>query len=263
MARGRFISKEIAIDKKVNSLSTPWSMLAFTWLLTHTDGYGRVYGDPAVVRSIVFPRRPDITVDEVEEFIKEWNSLGLINWYEVDDEMYIEFPNFSKHQVGLRIEKEGKSNIPPNPDNPAPNPENPEKPPENGGQIPDKGGKGTPEVEGNARELEGEFQGNVVVPNGDCGDLIEEFCTITGKEYPQGRKAETDWDYPLSQLKIKGATTGDVRTAIQELDAKNYPIVSPKSIVTACELVMGRRSRKTGESRRMDSNGQFAEYINH
>lgn len=115
MARGRFISKEITIDKKVNSLSDAYSMLAFTWLLTHADGYGRTYGDPAIVKSVIFPRRPEVSVEMVESYINEWHDLGLVNLYEVDDDQYIEFPNFGKHQVGLRIDKEAKSNIPANP----------------------------------------------------------------------------------------------------------------------------------------------------
>lgn len=115
MARGRFISKEISIDKKVNSLSSPWSMLAFTWLLTHADREGRTYGDPIIVRSVVFPRQESISLQDIESYIKEWVEVGLVNWYEVDGEMYIEFPNFDKHQVGLRKDKEPLSTIPQNP----------------------------------------------------------------------------------------------------------------------------------------------------
>lgn len=113
MARGRFISKEICVDKKVNNLSSPWSMLAFTWLLCHADAQGRTYGDPAIVKSLVFPRRDgEITTDQVESFIEEWNDCGLINWYEVNGDKYIEFPNFEKHQIGLRKNREPASIIP-------------------------------------------------------------------------------------------------------------------------------------------------------
>lgn len=115
MARGRFISKEVSIDKKVNSLSSPWSMLGFTWLLTHADREGRTHGDPELVKSMIFARQQDISIADVEGFIREWNTVGLVNWYEVDGEMYIEFPNFDKHQVGLRKDKEPASTIPPNP----------------------------------------------------------------------------------------------------------------------------------------------------
>ena len=57
MPRGRFISKEITLDKKVNNLADDTSRLAFTWLITFADCEGRTPGDPAVVRSLLFARR--------------------------------------------------------------------------------------------------------------------------------------------------------------------------------------------------------------
>jgi len=83
--------------------------------------------------------------------------------------------------------------------------------------------------------------------DGDCGELITEFVAITGIEYPRGRKAEVEWDAPLSALKVQGLTVADMRMAIQELDGKKYPILSPKSIYNACDLVMKRRKRKTAD----------------
>jgi len=112
MAKGRFISKEISLDKRVNSLSDSTSMLGFTWLIPHLDCEGRTYGDPAIVKSLIFPRRPDITAEVVEDYIQEWAAAGLIILYEADDDIYIQFPNFDKHQVGLRKDREPASSIP-------------------------------------------------------------------------------------------------------------------------------------------------------
>ena len=114
MAKGRFISKEICLDKKVNSLSDGYSMVGFTWLITHADCEGRIYGDPAIVKSLIFPRLLNITVEMVAGYIQEWEDAGLIKTYEVNDDKYIEFPNFGKHQVGLRKERESPSTIPSN-----------------------------------------------------------------------------------------------------------------------------------------------------
>jgi len=112
MAKGRFISKEISLDKRVNSLSDSTSMLGFTWLITHLDCEGRTYGDPAIVKSLIFPRRTDITVEMVKGYIQDWLNAGLIILYESDDDLYIQFPNFDKHQVGLRKDREPASSIP-------------------------------------------------------------------------------------------------------------------------------------------------------
>jgi hypothetical protein len=112
VAKGRFVSKEICLDKKVSGLSDGYSMAGFTWLITHTDCEGRIYGDPAIVKSLIFPRRMDVTVEMVAGYIQEWEAAGLITTYEVNDDKYIEFPNFGKHQVGLRKDREPPSHIP-------------------------------------------------------------------------------------------------------------------------------------------------------
>ena len=112
MAKGRFISKEISLDKRVNELSDGFSMVGFTWLITHADREGRTYGDPAIVKSLIFPRRPDITIEMVAGYIQEWANAGLIILYESGGDAYIEFPNFEKHQIGLRKERESPSSIP-------------------------------------------------------------------------------------------------------------------------------------------------------
>ena len=112
MPRGRFISKDICLDKQVNDLSSAESKLAFTWLIPHLDKEGRTYGDPAIVRAMIFPRRTDISVEQMESFIQEWHNVGLIIWYECDDDRYILFPNFDKHQIGLNKDREADSVIP-------------------------------------------------------------------------------------------------------------------------------------------------------
>jgi hypothetical protein len=114
MAKGRFISKEITLDRRVSELSDGYSMVGFTWLITYADCEGRIYGDPAIVKSLLFPRRTDITIEMVAGYIQEWADVGLIILYESDGDLYIEFPNFAKHQVGLRKDREAPSTIPPN-----------------------------------------------------------------------------------------------------------------------------------------------------
>ena len=115
MARGRFISNEIARDKEVNSLSDAWSMLGFERLITFADRDGRVHGDPAVVRSLVFPRNSEITIEQMQSYIQEWTNSELIIWYEAKGDWWICFPNFAKHQVGMRYDREPESQIPPPP----------------------------------------------------------------------------------------------------------------------------------------------------
>lgn len=115
MATGRMIVNAICADKRINQLSDDTSRLAFTWLITFADREGRTYGDPGVVRSMLFPRRQDVSIEQMAAYITEWNALGLVVWYEADGDKWLFFPTFEKNQPGMRKEKEAPSRIPPPP----------------------------------------------------------------------------------------------------------------------------------------------------
>ena len=115
MANGRMINNAITKDVKINRLSDDTSRLAFTWTITFLDRDGRTYGDPAILRSMLFPRRDDITIAQMEAYIQEWHTLGMAVWYEAEGDKFLWFPNFAKNQVGMRPERESASIIPPCP----------------------------------------------------------------------------------------------------------------------------------------------------
>jgi hypothetical protein len=112
MARRRMISNAICSDKRVDNLSDDTSRLAFTWLITFADCEGRTYGDPALIRSMLFPRRQDVTIERMERYVQEWAACRLIIWYEAEDDLWIQFPGFVKNQPGLRKDREPESFIP-------------------------------------------------------------------------------------------------------------------------------------------------------
>ena len=112
MAKGRMINNTIVFDAKIHRLSCDTSRLAFTWLVSFADVEGRTYGDPAIVRSLLFPRRSDVTIDDVAEYIQEWHDQELIILYEAEDDKWIQFINFEKNQVGMRKDREAPTNIP-------------------------------------------------------------------------------------------------------------------------------------------------------
>ena len=111
MARGRFVSKTISLDEKVNDLSDDTARLLFTWLITHLDCEGRMYGDSQTVKSTVFPRRPMSTV-KMEKYLQELEKVGLIFRYSVNGFQYLCMKTFEKHQPGLRKNREAPSQIP-------------------------------------------------------------------------------------------------------------------------------------------------------
>jgi hypothetical protein len=106
------ITNQICRDKAVHNLSDDLSRLAFTWLITFADREGRVFGDPAIIRATLFPRREDISIEQMTAYVTEWSKAGLIVWYECDGDQWICFPKFEKHQPGLRKDREPNSDIP-------------------------------------------------------------------------------------------------------------------------------------------------------
>lgn len=110
MARGRFISKQIAVSEDVNSVSLEADYI-FMRCIPHLDVEGRMTGNPTVVFATVCPLRKELA-DKIEDLLKELHSAGLAISYEDDGKQYLWFPGFLRHQVGLRADKEAQSNIP-------------------------------------------------------------------------------------------------------------------------------------------------------
>ena len=230
MARGRFVDKGTCLDKKINSLSVD-SELGFILLLTHADCEGRVFGDPEIVRSFIFPRRKEITVEMVEGFIKEWHDAGMIVWYEAEDDMYIQFVNFEKHQIGLRKEKEAPSTIPPYIK---------EEGRSKGGNGTDKG-RVKLKVKLSEVEVKDEVEVEVENDNNNTQskELITTFCEHT--KLKAGKNAEESASY----LSNAGVNNSDVINAIEFLKhSSQHKCVEFKSIKASAIIEMDKRKNK-------------------
>lgn len=112
MAEKRMISKSISISEKVNMLPDVFDMLLFTWIIPHTDDFGRLTGSPAKVKALVVPML-DKSIREIERAIKELHDAGLIIWYQVESDKYIQVINFDDHQQGLHKRTRSKHPDPP------------------------------------------------------------------------------------------------------------------------------------------------------
>ena len=108
MAERRMISKSISISERVNSMSL-FARLLFTWMIPHTDDFGRMPGSPMKVKALVVPMA-DETKEDVERALTEMVEQDLIDWYVVDGKQYVQIKNFDKHQTGLH--KRTKSQYP-------------------------------------------------------------------------------------------------------------------------------------------------------
>ena len=265
MARGRFVSQEITKDKKINNLSNDTSRLAFTWLLTMTDCEGRTYGDPAIVRSMVFPRRSDVTVEQMETYIQEWCDSGMVIWYESEGDMWISFPNFEKHQVGLRKDKEAPSVIPTQPEN-----NNTNSVPDtdlgqsNSGQEPDENGLSL--SKGKLREVEVEVElekataavaAKNVQPFGLLYDAFLEATKISQTMLNERKAADTIREWVTAKI-----TPEEVKQAVEEMQQKELTIVGPWSVTNAINIVRskGNGKKKAATHNAPEARRKYAEW---
>jgi hypothetical protein len=109
MAEKRMINKSISISEQVNGLPTLFDKLLFTWMIPHSDDFGRMPGSPPKLKALVVPML-EVKLKDVEQALQNMHTAGLIIWYEVDGDKYIQFPNFENHQTGLH--KRTKSKFP-------------------------------------------------------------------------------------------------------------------------------------------------------
>ncbi|MFC8686360.1 DnaD domain-containing protein [Brevibacillus porteri] len=114
MAERRMISKSISVSERVNGLSDTFHMLLFTWMVPHADDFGRLFGSPMKIKALVVPML-DKTLKDVEEALSSLCREGLIQWYEVGGDQFIQIDKFDRHQTGLH--KRTKSKFPEPPGN--------------------------------------------------------------------------------------------------------------------------------------------------
>lgn len=111
MARGRMINKQLAKSRRFDALEDDFSRLLYCMLLPHADRDGRLEGDPHLVKAMCFPRRDDVSCRKIADSLRQITATGLIEWYEVDEEAYIEISKFKENQEGLRYDREPESRI--------------------------------------------------------------------------------------------------------------------------------------------------------
>ena len=109
-AKGRMIYWKISYSKQLSRCSL-LSKLIFTWLIPNTDDLGRMEGEPEIIKGMIFPYDEKISVKQIRESLEELSGEKLIEWYQVNENYYIQFPNFTLYQK-LRSDRVYKSDYP-------------------------------------------------------------------------------------------------------------------------------------------------------
>lgn len=97
MAKGRWVKAEFFEDEKIGVLD-PAVRLTYLSLFHLADDKGRLQGNAIRVRGWVFMYYIEITVEQVEGFLKQLESINRIIRYKVNDEEFICVPRLLKHQ---------------------------------------------------------------------------------------------------------------------------------------------------------------------
>lgn len=107
MARRRMIDPNFWQSEDVSKLTIRQRLLLIG-LFSNADDEGKMRGNPAFVRSAVFPYE-DFTLCDIEQDLNKIESIGSIQQYEVEESKYIRLINWKKFQ---RVDKPQSSVIP-------------------------------------------------------------------------------------------------------------------------------------------------------
>lgn len=124
MGRKVFITSEISVDEKLIEVAErdPQAALLWPWFLTVFDDWGRAEANSKRLKVSVFPAISNVTYEDVERALTLYESVGLIELYEVGGKRYMAISpeKWYKYQTHMRKKRRpGKdkmtSNYPPPP----------------------------------------------------------------------------------------------------------------------------------------------------
>lgn len=120
MARGRMLNKSVSLSLKFGQLPDDTCRLLATWIIPQLDYNGVFYAEPSVVRSLVFPRRTDVTPQQIDFYLNAMAEVGLIRFFEAAGQRWHFWPSFADNQLGLRADREATDFPPPPGASPSP-----------------------------------------------------------------------------------------------------------------------------------------------
>ena len=101
----RILKESIRTSRSVNALSD-FDFRVWAYLITYVDDYGRGSADAELLKGLCFPRRKGITEQQIAKALSNLAMSGMVTLYIVDEEPYLAFPNWEKHQqVRSKISK--------------------------------------------------------------------------------------------------------------------------------------------------------------
>ncbi len=94
--RDRILRGTILASRKVNDLQTFDAETFYRRLHSAVDDFGRFDADLVTLRGVLYPRRPDVKVESVGEWLADCLRVGLLETYTVGGETFLQVLNFNQ-----------------------------------------------------------------------------------------------------------------------------------------------------------------------
>jgi hypothetical protein len=107
----RILKESICYSDQIDQLSA-FEETVFYRLIVNVDDYGRIDARPNFLRSKLFVTKQGITVKSIDDAVRTLATVGLVEFYEVNNDAYLRLPTWHEHQ---RIRK-SKAKYPAPPD---------------------------------------------------------------------------------------------------------------------------------------------------
>ena len=100
----RILREGILSSERVDKIAgEPPVEVTYRRLYSVADDFGRFTAHPSLVRSAIYPLRPDLYSDaEISEHLKRCEAAGVIRLYTVEHKAYLEVLNFNQRTRAQR-----------------------------------------------------------------------------------------------------------------------------------------------------------------
>ena len=92
----RLLSQTINVSNSISKL-TPIEEVVFIHLIVSVDDYGRFYGNPDILKGMLFPLR-NFTPKQIEESLQKLEKEGMIRRYTANETQFLALTAWMKYQ---------------------------------------------------------------------------------------------------------------------------------------------------------------------
>ena len=93
----RILKESVCLNRKIDQL-TDFQENMFYRLIVKVDDYGIFFADPAILASVLYPRKRNLGLKAISEALRRMKEVGLIRLYTAGGEEYLKIRSWEQHQ---------------------------------------------------------------------------------------------------------------------------------------------------------------------